>query len=100
MKTKQLFISTALFALLSFGLIGCGSSDSTDAPAAVVEPTGGVEAITAMCGIPDDILAYQVLNSGDTIVDETGQAELSLFQVSDGSKKVCISSGTASIIRS
>ncbi len=99
MKTKQLFISSTLFALLSFGLMGCGSSDSTDAPVAV-EPTGDVEAITAMCGIPDDILAYQVLNSGDTIVDETGQAELSLFQVSDGSKKVCISSGTASIVRS
>jgi len=98
MKTKQLFISSTLFALLSIGLIGCGSSGNTDA--AVVEPTGGVEAITAMCGIPDDILAYQVLNSGDTIVDETGQAELSIFQVSDGSKKVCISSGTASIVRS
>ena len=99
MKTKQLFITTALFALLSLGLSGCGSSNDTDSTA-TVEPTGDVEAITTACGVPDDVLAYQVLNEGDTIVDDTAQAELSIFQINDGTKRVCISSGTASIIRS
>ena len=88
MKIKQILISSTIITILSLCLSGCGGSDSEDSVA-----------ITA-CTVPDNLSIYQTLASGDTITDDTTEAEVSIFQVSDGSTKVCMKSGIAYIIRS
>jgi len=96
MTTRKYLISTTLLTLLSLTLSGCGGSND-------------IEAVTASCS--DDILTYQTLNSGDVIAkadtlitdeddESTSTPQFSILQADDGSKRVCISSGSAVIIRS
>ncbi len=100
MTTRKYLISTTLLTLLSLTLSGCGGSNDSKED---------VEAVTASCS--DDILTYQTLNSGDVIAkadtlitdeddESTSTPQFSILQADDGSKRVCISSGSAVIIRS
>ncbi len=98
MKTKNILFTITFFTLLSLGLSGCGSKTTNT----------GI-AITAQCTTPDDLSTYQTLNNGDIIAkadtlttDEndvsSANPQFSIFQADDGTKKVCISSGSAVII--
>jgi len=93
---KTILINSTLFTLLSLGLSGCSGNNSVDNAL-----------VTASCTA--DISTYQTLNSGDIITksdtlvsDEnngnTPDPELSIFQLDDGTKRVCINSGSATII--
>ncbi len=102
MKTNKTFINIAVLSLMSFAIIGCGSSSSND----TVEPTAVTEdvAVTA-CTVPDNTSSYQIVKSGDIIskveqAEDTNNPELAIFQSSNGEKRVCTQSGSATIIRS
>ena len=94
MKTKQIIINSSIIALISLGVVGCGSSSTTT----------GTEAITTMCDT-NNLSAYHTLNSGDTISkaetlvgEDTTVPKYTIVMTSDGEKKVCKISGSAVII--
>lgn len=60
------------------------------------------ESITSSCvssPSSNDIDSYHTLNSGDSIVEEEANSTVSTYHSLDGTKKVCLDSGKAYIIR-
>ncbi len=91
MQIKNTYIHTAIFILVSSGVVGCGNSNNTS----------GEVALTSQCVMPNDISIYQDIQSGDIIdsVGEESEIDISIHQLPDGTKKACIRSGSAVIIR-
>jgi len=83
-------ISSSLTVVLIFAFNACGTSDSKNAESLIP-----IEA----CIVPPVISSYQVLNSGDIIVDESNTSVVTTYHESSNIKRICLESGKASILR-
>ena len=92
---KNIIIVT--ITLLLF--VGCKSGSSDTGDTSITIP------ITESCNDTNDITNYQVVQSGDKILQEdtsnpsSTAPKVEIFETASGEKKVCIKSGTAVIIR-
>ena len=92
MKTVQYTWTALLCAGLMLAIAGCGGSDSS------FEAGDDKTAIDIECD-GNDIADYIDLKSGDTIVKEDDNTVISTYHNDEGSKKVCLQSGSAHIVR-
>jgi hypothetical protein len=83
-------ISAIVPLLLILALNACGNSDGENNESMIP-----IES----CIEPAVISSYQVLNSGDIIVDETNTSIITTYHDSDNLKRVCLNSGQAYILR-
>ena len=87
---KYLMIIIALSSTVFF--TACGGGGTSDG--------GGSTQITvAACETPDVIANYTLLQSGDTIVKDEASTVINTFHDVDGNKRICVSSGSAHILR-
>jgi len=82
-------ISLIVPLVLIFAFNACGSSDKGNSEAIPIEA----------CIVPPVISSYQILYSGDIIVDESNTSIITTYHDSDNLKRICLNSGQASILR-
>ena len=95
MQTKnRLILYISIFTLFIWGVVGCGSNNNNNNNANIN--------LSTPCVLSDDLSAYQDIQSGDIIdsTGEEGEMDISIYQLPDGTKKACIRSGSAIIIKS
>lgn len=95
MKLNKI-ISTTILAVLPLGFIACGGggggSDASFKNSETLIP------IDVNCTNPATIATYIPLQSGDVIVEDSN-ATVKTYHDINGTKKICLVSGTAHIVR-
>jgi len=74
----------------------CGSSVSCDTATAVL---GANISIDVVCNDTDSIDGYITLQTGDIIIKNEENTEITIYHDEDNQKVVCLDSGSASINR-
>jgi len=90
-KIASLSLLTLL--TLSFSACGGGGDDASFKNSETMIP------IDVNCTTPATIATYITVNSGDVIVKEEENTTISIYHDVNGTKKVCLVSGLAHIIR-
>ena len=86
---KKILLSILPIVLL-LALNACGNSDDKDSESLIP-----IES----CIVPPVISSYQVLNSGNSIIDETNTSIITTYHDSENIKRICLNSGQAYILR-
>ena len=89
-------LSLLTLATLSFTACGGGGDDAS------FKNTENLVDINIQCEVnatSSDIATYITVNSGDVIVKEEDNTTISLYHDINGTKKVCLVSGSAHIIK-
>ncbi len=90
-------IKIALLGAVIIGFNACGSSIDCDTN--VVAIAGTTVAIDVVCNDTDTIDGYIPLQSGDVIIKEEENTEITMYHDEDNQKVICINSGSAYIAR-
>ena len=103
MKTTHLLIMT----LTTISFIACGdsssvvkSSNSNNTTAVVNEDSFEKLNIDVNCTSPDTISNYITLKSGDQLIKDEKDSNITILHDQEGVKKVCLESGKVHIRRS
>lgn len=99
MKTIYIYKRLTVASLTLLGAVlftACGNDDAFFKNSETSIPIS-IACITTPTA--NDIANYITLNSGDVIVKESADAEISIYHDSDGVKKVCLVTPSARIIR-
>jgi hypothetical protein len=91
MKTQLKFILSLGVVCASFAFHGCGGGGS----AAFESKSAGIPIVACNSASP----VYTVLQSGDTIVEQTSNTKVELVHDQNGNKQVCVLQGAAVINR-
>lgn len=94
-SSKIKIMIVTLLSTIAFTACGGGDNASFSNSETLID-------ITIPCETtPDsnDISSYITLNSGDVIVKDTNDTKISIYHDVNGTKKVCLTSGSAHIIR-
>jgi len=87
-------ISITIFIFVTIGFTACGSGgDASFKNGETIIP------IDVNCTTPATIATYIPLQSGDAIVKEEDNTTVNIYHDLDGTKKVCLDSGKAHILR-
>ena len=99
MKNTYLLLSSIIIALL---LSACGSGSASqkgtsESSITVVDCNGSNVALaTNDCNVDGNFTCYQ---SSDTLVEDTRSSSVQIITDTSGTKKVCIVSGSAHLVR-
>jgi hypothetical protein len=93
---KRNMIKVAMLSLLTLGFSACGGG--SDASFENSETMIDINIPCQTTPTTTDISNYITLNSGDVVVKE-GNATVSIYHDINGTKKICLESGNAHIIR-
>ena len=96
-KLKKI-ISTTILTILPLSFIACGGGGG-DASFKNSETLVSIDVNCTAVPTPVDIATYIDLNSGDVIVQDDANTTIKTYHDINGTKKVCLVSGTAHIIR-
>jgi len=114
MKQKNILLSSLLTVLLLSACGGSGGSssdnyDSNETNTSDLNTTAGIEIIacdnsnsdtaTNDCGDTETPDYYTCIQSGDTLEKQEENTIVEIITLSDNTKKVCVKSGTAYIVR-
>ena len=104
MKLNIKILLTITTIIIGFSACGGGSGDTTFGSATGSGDTtlGSGEIIIPIdvnCTTPATIATYIPLQSGDTIIKEDDNTSVNIYHDLDGTKKVCLDSGKAHILR-
>ena len=94
MKIKYINLIVASALALSFS--GCFEDDTTDD--VVVIPSVSID-INVDCNSTTDISTYITTIAGDTIIQDEANTSVSIFFDVNATKKICLESGKAHILR-
>ena len=95
-KHNRIKIATlSLLTLLTLSFTACGGG-SDDASFANSETMIDID---VNCTTPATISTYITLHSGDAVVKDDDNTTISIYHDVNGTKKVCLESGSAHIIR-
>ena len=98
-KNNKIKIATlSLLTLLSLSFTACGGG-SDDASFANSETLIDVDVNCTTTPNATDISNYITVNSGDVIVKKEDNTTISIYHDVNGTKKVCLESGSAYIIQ-
>jgi hypothetical protein len=92
-KTKIATLSLLTLLSLSFTACGGGSDDASFANSETLID------VDVNCTTPATISTYITVNSGDVIVKKEDNTTISIYHDVNGTKKVCLESGSAYIIQ-
>lgn len=93
MKTMHIYNTLTIASLTALLLTACGGDNANSETIIPIS----IACITTPSA--NDIANYITLNSGDVIVKESDDAEVSIYHDSDGVKKVCLVTPSARIVR-
>lgn len=99
MKTIYIYKRLAIASLTLLGGVlftACGNDDASFKNSETSIP---IDIACVTTPTSTDISNYITLNSGDVVVKESDAAEISIYHDSDGVKKVCLVTPSASILR-
>jgi len=92
-------ISILIITILTFSFIACdGKSDASFSNDENNESSETLINIDVNCTTPATVSEYITLNSGDLIVEDDS-AVVNIYHDANETKKVCLVSGTAHILR-
>jgi len=91
---RKYIIQIALSFLLAISFSACGGGSD-----ASFENSETMIPIDVNCTTPATIATYITVNSGDAIVKEEENTTISIYHDINGTKKICLESGKAYIIR-
>lgn len=97
-QNKIKLAKLSLLTLLSLSFSACGGGGDSSS----FENSETITDITTVCvttPTSTDISSYITLNSEDVIIKDSNDAVISIYHDTDGTKKVCLVSGTAHIVQ-
>lgn len=94
MRNKYI-LQIALVSLLAISFTACGGGGDD----ASFKNSETMIPVDVLCVTPADISSYIPLQSGDVIAKEDDNTSVSIYHDVNGTKKICLESGTAHIIR-
>lgn len=99
MRLKNKILLITLGSILSISFTACGGGGGSDSSFSNSEELIPISIPCEVTPSNTDISNYITLNSGDVIVKDTDTAEISIYHDINGTKKVCLVTPSAHIIR-
>lgn len=92
-------ISIILPIAIAISFTACGGGGGGDASFSDSDKTVAITIACVASPSSNDFANYVTLNSGDTIVNDAPNTNVSTYHTVGGEKKVCLNSGAAHILR-